>query len=76
MNDITYQTTKQIVDRPDQSNFLTEELERLWLLSALRVGLDQKERGQTIVADATFFDEMHSRLFDIRNGDTERVIDA
>jgi len=43
---------------------IADELERLWLLSAIRVGLDQVARGETLVADDAFFKALETRLFD------------
>lgn len=73
MNDMTQQIPLSLAGGALQSDLMTRELERLWLLSALKVGMDQLTNGQTFLADDTFFNDMEARLFGNRE---ETVIDA
>ena len=75
MNDMTYTHLDQssLVNQSsfaDQTNaartqtqFLTEQLEYLWLLSALESGFEQAKRSETVVANTAFFDALETRLF-------------
>ena len=73
MNETTHFTTETLADGYQQASSMTQELERLWLLSALKVGLDQLGRGQVVLADEAFFRDAEMRLF----GDNrEPIIEA
>jgi len=51
-----------------------DELERLSLLSAIRVGLEQVARGETVLADEAFFESLKSELF--QQHTAEPIIEA
>lgn len=73
MNDMTQYIAGQVAEGPVQSDMLTQELERLWLLSALKVGMEQISRGHMVVADDQFFTGMEERLF---GNQQEQIIEA
>ena len=56
-----------------QKHYLEEQLEQLWLLTALQSGIDQARRGETVLADEAFFEAIQARLF---KDAKEEVIEA
>jgi hypothetical protein len=73
MNDTTHYTTEALAGGYQQASSMTQELERLCLLSALKVGLDQLGCKQVVLADEAFFRDAEMRLFgDIK----EPIIEA
>ena len=73
MNDMTQQIIGQVAAGPVQSDMMTQELERLWLLSALKVGMEQISRGHMVIANDDFFKGMEERMFGSRE---EQIIEA
>ena len=63
MTDITYAKPSEMTFPSSQSHFLEDQLEHLWLLTALESGIAQAKRGETVVADKAFFDALQARLF-------------
>ena len=55
-------TTIQNIEEPQSAFSMTDSLERLWLLCAIREGLDQIERGDRVLADSALFDAIDARI--------------
>ena len=61
MNDITIHNIKE-----HRAGFsITDQLERIWLASAIQEGIKQAEAGDTIVADDAFFDGLNNRIINM-----------
>ena len=66
-------TTEPVQNGISPSQMAVQQLEQLWLLSALGVGFDQLARGEVVRADADFFDTLQARLF---QQEPELIIEA
>ncbi len=66
-------TTERMANAASPSQLAVQQLEQLWLLSALGVGFDQMAHGEVVLADTDFFNALQGRLF---QQEPERIIEA
>jgi len=74
MNSQIERSNQTIRSYRDPGTTIVDELERLSLLSAIRVGLEQVARGETVLADEAFFESLKSELF--QQHTAEPIIEA